>query len=123
MNLGIREKLVLRQCLFAEELVLSTLFLDPSDSESDSDDEFGGPRRTIPKTQDFAEVTVSQYDTKTFREHFRLSRSVFEKVVTYLGASLLPEGYDPTSRGRPAITADKTLMITLWILANKECYR
>jgi hypothetical protein len=100
----------------------NTLLLN-SDSSSDDDDDYHGPRRQIPKVKDILETCFDIQDDDTFRTHFRFNRPVFQKLLLKLSSKLVSGPQRNNSRGRPPITAEKTLMIALWILGTKDSYR
>lgn len=124
MNLSDEKKLLLRSFLNIQNLAVNILLESDSSDSSDSDDDFmgGGERQIIEKTQGYM-LTISRMDNKTFREHFRISPNVYENVLNQLGNALMPENYNIRGVGRPAIRAEKVLLIALWILANKDTYR
>ena len=69
----------------------------------------------------YAEQVVPSYTDSVFRSHFRLSRQSAETVTRLLGAC--PGIPTVHRRGRPPVSVEKQLLLTLWVLGNPECLR
>lgn len=91
------------------------LFFGGSDDE---DNENNGNVKIV-KNENYAEDVVPRFSDQTFKQHFRLSRHVFEILCSEIHA-LEEHRYGP---GRNSTIIEKQLMITLWYLGNPECMR
>nr|XP_018904570.1 PREDICTED: uncharacterized protein LOC109035410 [Bemisia tabaci] len=99
---------------------------DSSEDSSSADDEalflemlgtFERQRRV--KIQGFVENIIPQLMDNGFQGHFRLTR---EHVELFLQELEIP--VPPTQRpGRSRRSPLNRLLLTLWFLANRECYR
>lgn len=90
------------------------------DSESsDSDDE--NYKNANPKNMLFFENTVCKLNDAQFKSHFRVLPSTFELI--YQNILLVETKYIDLSSGHPRVTLEKQLLMTLWYLANTECFR
>ena len=69
----------------------------------------------------YAEQVVPSYTDSVFRSHFRLSRQNAETVIRLLGAC--PGIPTVHRRGKPPVSVEKQLLLTLWVLGNPECLR
>uniref|UniRef100_A0A8D0DQ05 SCAN box domain-containing protein n=1 Tax=Salvator merianae TaxID=96440 RepID=A0A8D0DQ05_SALMN len=73
-----------------------------------------------PKKQDWWEnFIVSVWDDDKWLEHFRMSRSTFQEIAEELRPVLQRQ----VTVMRKPISVEKRLAITLWWLANINCYR
>ena len=77
---------------------------------------FRNPRTIkIPRTKDYADVTVPSYTIEDFRKHFRMTRAMFETLLVEAvnsGRHVLP-AYPSTRGGRPVVTLVKHLLVAL----------
>ena len=93
------------------------LFFDSSDSE---DDEEILERRTVQKNEFYFENVIPRFDDKQFKAYFRLTGASFEHLFLLIGNV---DGRSDVHSGQPEITLEKQSLITLWYLANTECFR
>ncbi|KAK5648192.1 hypothetical protein RI129_003084 [Pyrocoelia pectoralis] len=63
---------------------------------------------------------VETYSLSDFQRHFRLTKSTVETLLMTVEGKLK---CTEIQRGRPSHDAKRQLLITLWMLANEECYR
>lgn len=115
--------------------VMMDFFMDDEEEDEEIDgadvalaygELFLQPRRDkIPRTENYAEITVPAYSIDDFRKHFRMSRASFDillgEIVRNSGDDL--PLYPSTSGGRPPISPCKHLLVALWFLGNKCCMR
>lgn len=73
------------------------------------------------RIREYAECIVPSYSDGSFRSHFRLSRRSAEILVGLLARC--PEVPSQHLRGRPPVSVEKQLLITLWVLGNPEVIR
>lgn len=73
------------------------------------------------KCDGYIEMVVPQYSLDTFQQHFRLSRGAFELILQYM--SKLHEHMKNNKAGRPQLTLEKKILITVWYLGNQESIR
>jgi hypothetical protein len=78
-------------------------------------------RQPAVRIHQYAECIVPSYSDCTFRSHFRLSRSSAEILVGLLARC--PEIPSEHLRGRPPVSVEKQLLITMWVLGNPETIR
>ena len=79
-------------------------------------------RQPAVRIHQYAECIVPSYSDCTFiRSHFRLSRSGAEILVGFLARC--PEIPSQHLRGRPPVSVEKQLLITMWVLGNPETIR
>lgn len=91
---------------------IAHLFLfDDSDNDEDNRNE---------KDDYFLEETVPRFSDQQFKQHFRMLPTSFEDLVVKIHAV---SGTHAISSGRPEEPLEKQLLITLWCLANIECFR
>ena len=123
------------RCVLTALPVILDVFLDDDEEAEESDyldgvllygALFWNPRRIkIPRTKDYAEVTVPSYTINDFRKHFRMTRATFETLLVEVvnsGRDVLP-AYPSTRGGRPVVTPAKHLLVALWFLGNQCCIR
>ena len=69
----------------------------------------------------YVEMVVWSYDKYAFRRHFSMTKLTFNIVLQviqrYMGRK------DDSRPGRPSVSTDKQLLLTLWYLANQETIR
>ncbi len=83
---------------------------------------FSNPeRQPAVRIHQYAECIVPSYSDCTFRSHFRLSRSSAETLVGLLARC--PEIPSQHLRGRPPVSVEMQLLITMWVLKNPETIR
>ncbi|VEN45580.1 unnamed protein product [Callosobruchus maculatus] len=85
----------------------------------EEEEEGQGHVQTLEKTANFAEYTIVQFNDKQFKQHFRLNRETFEILLRELNN----DNMLVVQAGQPEILLEKQLLITLWCLANIECFR
>ena len=73
------------------------------------------------RIKEYAACIVPSYSDDTFQSHFRLSRSGAEILVGLLARC--PEVPSQHLRGRPPVSVEKQLLITMWVLGNPETVR
>lgn len=99
----------------------TTLFSSSSKStsseESESDPE---PRKKRIKIQSYIENVVALYDEQMFKMHFRMSRKTAYDLIARFDSSSFKPSY---VSGRKNISGDKTTLLVLWYLANKNSFR
>lgn len=61
---------------------------------------------------------MHHYHDDTFKSHFRMKRQTFSWLVQKLAPFLEKDG-----PGHPMLNPEKSLLVTLWLLANLETYR
>ncbi|XP_062510047.1 putative nuclease HARBI1 [Corticium candelabrum] len=69
----------------------------------------------------YVERVVWSYDDYTFRRHFRMTKLTFNIVLQVIQRYMGRE--DDSRPGRPSVSTDKQLLLTLWYLANQETIR
>ncbi|XP_064482145.1 uncharacterized protein LOC135394960 [Ornithodoros turicata] len=114
VELGTFSSFVLQEIVMGGMLIVSVL------EESLDDDTNDRERQRIPKVSEYAEETIRDMSSETFKSHFRLLPRTIERLSTIL-RPLLGEG--EVGCGRPQVPAQKQLLITVWCLANMECFR
>lgn len=77
----------------------------------------------LEKTDNFAEFTVPQFNDQQFKEHFRILPETFEILIRRIKRATNNAGCNVNQAGRPQVTIEKQLLITLWYLANIESFR
>ena len=70
-------------------------------------------RQPAVRIHEYAECIVPSYSDGAFRSHFRLSRSSAEILVGLLARC--PEVPSQHLRGRPPVSVEKQLLITMWV--------
>jgi len=81
-----------------------------------------GRRRKHARIQGFVEETVPLYSLSDFKRSFRMSRGTFEVVLeAFANRCEIPQQLD--RGGRPPVSVEKHLLITLWFLGNQEPFR
>lgn len=99
---------------FVLRIVMEEFFND------DDDEELLTASRVL-KIEHYVEDIVPQYSDRQFQSHFRMSPTTFERLLTNI---YHVETEAPTKTQRnPEIPTEKQLLLTLWYLANLECYR
>jgi hypothetical protein len=78
-------------------------------------------RQPAVRIHQYAQCIVPSYSDSTFRSHFRLSRNSAEILVGLLARC--PEIPSQHLRGRPPVSVEKQLLITMWVLGNPETIR
>lgn len=72
-----------------------------------------GKRSSSPVTIEvLAECVIAQYSDMDFRAHFQMSRSTFEDLCIHIAPSLAYR----------TISAEKKVLLTIWILSSRESY-
>lgn len=83
--------------------------------DDDTDDE----EAILAKSLLFAEEVVPNYNHKQFRFHFRLNPGTFESILQKLHSVQVQHVH----RGHQEMSLEKQLLITIWYMANMECFR
>ena len=78
-------------------------------------------RQPAVRIHQYAQCIVPSYSDSTFRSHFRLSHNSAEILVGLLARC--PEIPSQHLRGRPPVSVEKQLLITMWVLGNPETIR
>lgn len=86
----------------------------------DDDEDLVAVPRVI-KIENYVEDIVPKYSDRQFQSHFRMSPTTFERLLTNI-YQVETEAPAKTQRN-PEISTEKQLLLTLWYLANLECYR
>ena len=68
------------------------------------------------KVYGYAEDTIPNYLLDDFQRFFRISRRTFEIILREIAAAVTPV----VQRGRPAITPEKKLLVTLWFISHQD---
>ena len=102
---------------------------DEIDNQSSDDDDFldfipsilnsAIEREPGTRIPGYFELVLPRYSDKTFRSHFRLSRSSLELLAQQLSESELLQ---QKGQGRQMIELTKQICIFLWFSASKEPY-
>ena len=90
-------------------------FFSSSDDESDED---STPAVSI---TGFTEKLVPLISDGEFKKHFRVSRQTYDSLLVLIG-NLVSNEFSG-SVGRTTISADKQLLVALWMLATPDSYR
>lgn len=77
-------------------------------------------RQTVPKVFGFVEKTLQLYSARDFKDDFRISKDSFHAIHQELHDHLV---YLPRPNGRPPITPEKQLLISIWYLSNQDSMR
>ncbi|KYN06763.1 Putative nuclease HARBI1 [Cyphomyrmex costatus] len=77
-----------------------------------------GPLRKAIRIEGYVEETVPRFNTKQFREHYRMLPSTFELLENRLHPILAG---DPINK--PCIPVRTQLLATLWLLATPDSFR
>ncbi len=75
-----------------------------------------------PRTLMYYERVVLKLSDRTFRSHFRLTRSTFNNLCHLLGP-IIARNCDGQDGGRPNTSIEKQILPVLWLLATPESYR
>lgn len=70
------------------------------------------------KILNYISDVVHHYHDDTFKSHFRMKRQTFSWLVQKLAPFLEKDG-----PGHPMLNPEKSLLVTLWLLASLETYR
>lgn len=76
-------------------------------------------RDHVPRLQNYAEVTVPQYTLDDFKQQFRISRRVFERLLQMIAPHLTSE----VSSGSPQVPPEKMTLVMVWYMSNMESMR
>ncbi|CAH1156075.1 unnamed protein product, partial [Phaedon cochleariae] len=78
----------------------------------------------VPKSENFYEIVIPRFNTKTFQSHFRMTPECFHFILNKLENT---DEFRKTEHeqfgGRERINTEKTLLVAVWCLANPESYR
>lgn len=73
---------------------------------------------SIPRIENYYELTIPRYSPDDFKMHFRLTRETFEATCLRLSR------HDAFNRQKgPAPNVEKELLMYLWYIGNLECFR
>lgn len=67
----------------------------------------------------YIQNVIPRYNTRQFRNHFRMKPEVFENLENRLGQLL----YEPEKLGRPMIPVRTQLLATIWLLSTPDSFR
>ena len=82
------------------------------------------PREPGVRIQMYAETTVQCYNDSDFKEHFRLTRKSFFKLLAAVeNTGVVPTPENHLNRGKLPIDLEKRLLVTLWYTSNQCCIR
>ncbi|XP_067118134.1 putative nuclease HARBI1 [Centruroides vittatus] len=70
------------------------------------------------KIENYVEDIVFSYSLDDFQSHFRLSRNSTEEVIKLINTTR-----NEKKMGRPSISTDKEVLLSIWTLANQESFR
>lgn len=87
----------------------------------DEEDEKPEISSRLAKIKNYAEEIVPNYSTKQFQSHFRMTPTTFQTIINKIH-NIEAERHTENQKN-PEITVEKQLLLTLWYLANLECYR
>ncbi|XP_066602920.1 uncharacterized protein [Prorops nasuta] len=90
-------------------VAVSSNFYDSSSSDEE---------QSIPKIDNYSELTVPRMADKQFQAHFRMSKSVFEILINMAGG--INQRNPVSTSGFPEINLQKEFLIMIWYLANLE---
>lgn len=96
------------------------VFSSDSDSDETEDESVCPKRREIQKVIGYCERAIPNFDDLQFKRFFRLTRDSFVQILTDISPNIAVENEET---GRPSISPEKQLLITLWTLANPESHR
>lgn len=85
-----------------------------------SSDEEETDRNVLEKQENFAEITVPNFNSQQFKQHFRMNPETFESLLVKLHQNNEINGL---RKGQPELKLEKQAMITIWYLANMESFR
>lgn len=77
----------------------------------------------IAKIENYYEIIIPMQSDASFRSHFRMNKATFEIVLNNIARSHQFEKRDEVFGGREQINPEKSLLITLWVLATPDSYR
>ena len=77
-------------------------------------------RQAAPKVDNFAKNVLPLFTSRDFRQHFRVSKTVFEKLHRKLDPHLK---YDFRTMGKQPLSPRKQLLIYMWYIANQDALR
>ncbi|KAI4468221.1 ribosome biogenesis protein [Holotrichia oblita] len=89
--------------------------LDPLETSSEDAED----SHTISRTRilNYNETNDKYTDTE-FKQHFRMKRSSMQEIIDSYNLTMKHSG-----AGRPQLTAEKSVFMTVWYVANMECFR
>lgn len=87
--------------------------------DEDDEEESCEGRILLAKVFNFAEETVPNFTNRQFYQHFRMSCTTFESLLSKVQSLQVVNRIS----GNPETTVEKQLMIALWYLANIESFR
>ena len=76
-------------------------------------------RDFVPRIQNYAELTIPQYNLDDFKLNFRISRHVFERVLQHISPYLLSNHGGGTEHVNP----EKMTLVCCWFMANNASIR
>lgn len=115
--------------IFANEQLFRLLFsetLESSDEEEELAEAFlleahlrlRGPSKKSVRIEGYVENIVPRFNTKQFREHYRMLPSVFALLENRLGSILAGN-----TGNKPCISVRTQLLASLWLLATPDSFR
>ncbi|KAB0790811.1 hypothetical protein PPYR_00025 [Photinus pyralis] len=110
------------------KIVVINNLLEIIDDSSSSDEELFAitantrykRKEATPRIENYVENVVHLYGDSQFQSHFRMQRRTFEVILELIADKIRERTVKP---GRPAIPAEKQLLITLWVLGTPDSYR
>nr|XP_034195060.1 putative nuclease HARBI1 [Osmia lignaria] len=75
--------------------------------------------KPILRLQNFAEKIIQNYNNQQFKDHFRMSRSIFYYVLNIIKSSVTRSG----KTGHKTISPEKQFLIAIWKMATPDSYR
>lgn len=76
-------------------------------------------RKKVTRINGYINNVVPRYNTRQFRQHFRLTPTAFESILNKITPILSKVEY----KGRPIISPHTQLLAILWLLATPDSYR
>ncbi|XP_066590573.1 putative nuclease HARBI1 [Prorops nasuta] len=74
----------------------------------------GKNREAVQKNENYVEKIIPLYSNNLFKDHFRISRPSFEKLINYIGNNMENPNY--------LMELPKKVMFTVWMLAKPESF-
>ncbi|XP_031354630.1 putative nuclease HARBI1 isoform X1 [Photinus pyralis] len=108
-------------------LIVNNILSILDDSSSD-DDEFlvlthlmnVSDSTRLTRIEHYVENVVHLYSDDQFQSHFRMQRKTFDFILSLIGPKISENVVKP---GRPSVSPETQLLLTLWILGTPDSYR
>ena len=90
--------------------------------DNDSSDESDGESRNQqPKNINYFENTLCFLNKLQFKAHFRMLPSTFKILYQFIAS--IESKFREVARSHPRLSLEKQILMTVWYLANTECFR